>query len=654
MNKNKHENFNKNFQGSLRTNGRGFGYFRTPEIDGFVEILPEDLNMALDLDTVEVKIIGKTSDGELKGEVVKIIKRNKTVWVGIIKNYSDKRSRKNKSYFYADDFRFYPKTEIVNMDSFKSLKDDKKVAVKLISWKDSKSKAKVKITTVLGKVGENETEMKSAVLDRGLAFTFPKEVQEAAEKLKKAAPEMIKKEIKNRRDLRNLNVFTIDPADAKDFDDAISVEKLENGNYSVGVHIADPTFFVKPGEIIDNEARERATSIYLVDRTIPMLPEVLSNELCSLNPNEEKLAFSCIFEMDKGAKVISEWIGKTIILSKRRFNYLEAQEILDKKEGEYYNDLQILSDLADKMDERKVREGAIEFSSTEVKFRMDDKKFPTDIYVKTHVHTMEIIEEFALLSNRRISIFASLNEDGEKTENPFIYRVHDKPKQEKITAVIEFLNKFGYNPDIDGDGNLTSREINRALEAHKGKPEENLISLSILRSMQKAVYSTNTTGHFGLGFKYYTHFTSPIRRYPDMIAHRYLVKYLAGKKVPKEEKKEIEKLAIHSSEMEQKAVDAERQSIKFKYTQYYSRRIEEEFYGMIVNITKNGFFVENLKTKASGFVSVRDIEGEWEYDEENLTLKQRGSKNIYRIGQNVKTKIKEVDLEKMRIDLSLI
>jgi ribonuclease R len=261
------------------------------------------------------------------------------------------------------------------------------------------------------------------------------------------------------------------------------------------------------------------------------------------------------------------------------------------------------------MDKRKIKEGAIEFASSEVKFKMDDKKFPTDIYIKPHVHTMEIIEEFALLSNRRISIYASLNKDGEKNDNPFIYRVHDKPKQEKITSVIEFLSKFGYTPDIDGDGNLSSKEINKILRDHKGKPEEDLISLSILRSMQKAIYSTNATGHFGLGFKYYSHFTSPIRRYPDMIAHRYLVKYLAKKKVPKEQKVEMEKLAIHSSEMEQKAVDAERQSIKFKYSQYYSRRIDEEFYGMIVNITKNGFFVENSKTKASGFVSVRDLGG---------------------------------------------
>jgi len=306
------------------------------------------------------------------------------------------------------------------------------------------------------------------------------------------------------------------------------------------------------------------------------------------------------------------------------------------------------------MDKDNLKGGAIEFSSVEVKFKLDEKKFPIEIYVKPHVHTMEIIEEFALLANKRISIYASLDKEGRKTDNPFIYRIHEKPKPEKIADVIKFLSKFNYNPDVNGDGNLSSKEINKILDDHKGKAEENLISLSILRSMQKAVYSTVPKGHYGLGFAYYSHFTSPIRRYPDMIAHRFLLKYLEGKKVDKKLKEEIQIEAIHSSEMEQKAVDAERQSIKFKYTQYYSKRVGEDFFGMIVNITKNGFFVEHLKTKASGFVSIRETSSDWVFSEEDMTIKNKRTKVLYNIGQSVKTVIKEVDLIKMRIDLELV
>jgi len=652
MKNDKQRNIKGIYNGSIRTNGKGYGFFRTPKINSFVEVSPIDLNTALDLDTVEVEVVGRSKYGDLKGKVKKIIKRNKDTWVGIVKK---KYLKKEKKYFFhPDDFRFYPDVEIINIDQFKDLKEDDKVALKMITWTSSKRPVRMKIISVLGKIGDNETEMKAAVMDKGLSFSFPKEVEKAAKELKIKSKKLIADEIPKRKDLRHLNVFTIDPADAKDFDDAISVEKLDNGNYSIGVHIADPTFFVTPNSVIDKEARKRATSIYLVDRTIPMLPEVLSNDLCSLNPNEEKLAFSCVFEMDKDANVIKEWFGKTIIISKRRFNYIEAQGILDKKEGEYYDDLKILSELSDKMNKDNLKGGAIEFSSVEVKFKLDEKKFPIDIYIKPHVHTMEIIEEFALLANKRISIYASLDKEGRKTDNPFIYRIHEKPKPEKIADVIKFLSKFNYNPDVNGDGNLSSKEINKILDAHKGKAEENLISLSILRSMQKAVYSTVPKGHYGLGFAYYSHFTSPIRRYPDMIAHRFLLKYLEGKKVDKKLKEEIQIEAIHSSEMEQKAVDAERQSIKFKYTQYYSKRVGEDFFGMIVNITKNGFFVEHLKTKASGFVSIRETSADWVFSEEDMTIKNKRTKKIYSIGQSVKTIIKEVDLIKMRIDLELV
>lgn len=496
--------------------------------------------------------------------------------------------------------------------------------------------------------------MKAAVYDRGLVMGFPEEVEKAAAKLKEKAPELIAEDLPHRKDLRHLNVFTIDPADAKDFDDAISVEYLENGNVRVGVHIADPTFFVKEKSVIDKEAYERGTSIYLVDRTIPMLPEVLSNDLCSLNPNEDKMAFSLIFELDKEANIINEEFVSSIINSKRRFNYLEAQEIIDRNEGDYLKELKTLIDLTDKLEAKRVKNGSIQFNSFEVKFKLDEKKFPVDVYVKPHTRTMDLIEEFALLANKRISHFVA-ESNGERNKNPFIFRIHDKPKQEKITEVINFLNKIGKSPDTNSDGMLSAREMNNILERSKGTPEEGILSLSILRSMQKAIYGSEARGHFGLAFDYYTHFTSPIRRYPDMIAHRLVKKYLAGEKVSEKEVAKIQKAAEHASEMEQKAVAAERDSIAFKMAQYYSVRIGEKFFGIITGVMKFGIFVENEKTKAQGMLSVRNLGNDFfVYDNDKQILKGEKTGKVYKLGDKIETKVISVNVEERKIDLGLI
>ncbi len=642
------------YKGQIRTNKKGFGYFRNEELESFVEIEPRNLNTALDFDTVEIQLLGKNKFGDYAGKVLKVLKRDKEVWVGIIKEVYNEEKHKKEATFIPDSFRFYPKTKITNLEKFHKLKDNKKILVELVEWKNANHPAKIKIKKILGKIGENETEMQAAVLNQGLIMGFPPEIEEEARKLKARSKHLIDEDRPNRKDLTDLDIFTIDPADAKDFDDAIHVKNLPNGNVEIGVHIADPTFFVKENGIIDKEAKKRATSIYLVDRTIPMLPEVLSNDLCSLNPNEEKMAFSIIWELDQNAQIINEWIGKTIIKSKRRFNYLEAQEIADKGEGDFVNELKTLLKYTDILEKERIKNGSIEFSSIEPKFKMDENKFPYEIYIKPHVRMMSMIEEFALLANKQISRYVSLDTNGNTTNNPFIYRIHDKPKQEKITEVLAFLKKLNIYPDTNEDGLLSAQEINNILDKFKGHPEESVLSLSILRSMQKAKYSTEPIGHFGLNFKYYTHFTSPIRRYPDQIAHKLLIKYLKGENVPEKEKTKIQALAEHSSEMEQKAVTAERDSISFKYCQYFSVRIGEKFSGIITGVKKFGIFVEDEKTYAQGFINVRNLGDDfYEYDDKNQILKGQKNKKIFKIGQKINAKVLNVNVNERKIDLEL-
>ncbi len=641
------------FTGRIRTNSKGYGFFRNESIDSFVEIPPEKLNTALDFDSVEVVITGKNNRGDLEGEVIRLIERDKDTWVGRIIEENDKHGKRIKK-FKPSSFRFYPKTEIINIDRYHKIKENRKVLVKLVEWINWHSPAKIKILKVIGKAGEHETEMQSAVLEQGLPMHFPKEVEVAATKLKQEAPKHIEEDLSNRLDLRNENIFTIDPADAKDFDDALHIKKLENGNFEVGIHIADPTFFLDKNSIIDKEAQKRATSIYLVDRTIPMMPEVLSNELCSINPNEDKMAFSLIFELTPDTQVVNSRFDSSIINSKRRFNYIEAQDIIDKKEGDFVQELTWLVDLSKIMEKKRVKNGSIEFSSFEPKFKMDENMFPTEIYVKPRVRTMQMIEEFMLLANQEISKFISLDSEGEENKNPFIYRVHDTPKPERIKEVISFLEKLNLKPDLNNDEMLSAKEINHIIESFKGKPEEHIISLSILQSMQKAIYSSDPRGHFGLAFKYYTHFTSPIRRYPDDIAHRLVKRYLKGEEISQKEKEKIQKLSEHCSVMEQKAVAAERDSIAFKYAQYYSVRIGEKFSGIITGMTKFGFFVEEKNTKAQGLVNVRNLGDDFfEYDDNLKIIIGQNTKQIFKIGQFVDTKLIEVDIESRRIDLAL-
>ena len=643
------------FTGKIRINKKGIGFFRGEGVKDFITVMNEDIKTALDFDKVKIEVIGKNKWGELTGKVTEIIKRDKNVWTGVYREIINKKTNIKQMAFVADNDRFYPETKIKNLQEYESKIDSNtKILTELVEWKNINSPAILKITKILGKIGEHETETKAAIYDRGLVMGFSNEAENAAAEIKKNSEKLIANDLLNRKDLRDLNVFTIDPADAKDFDDAIDIQFLENGNYKIGVHIADPTFFIQPNSILDNVAKERATSIYLIDRTIPMLPEVLSNDLCSLNPNEDKMAFSIIFEMDNNANIINEWIGKTIINSKRRFNYIEAQNILDDKHGDYFKELKTLIDIADKLEAKRVKNGSIQFNSTEVKFKLDNNKLPIDIYQKKHVHTMDLIEEFALLSNKSISRFAAADSNLKRNKNPFIFRIHDEPKQEKVSEIISFLNKLGIPADLNKDGKLSASEMNKVLKESKGTPEEGILSLSILKTMQKAIYGTEARGHFGLAFKYYSHFTSPIRRYPDMIAHRLLIKYLNGENVKETENTKILKLANHSSEMELKAVSAERESISFKYAQYYSLRIGEKFFGIITSVKKFGVFVENIKTKASGMINIRNIDNDFlKYDEKTQTIRGQKSGKIYKLGDKIEAKILEVNIENRKIDLTL-
>lgn len=642
------------YEGIIRTTARKMGYVRSADFEGSVEFDTRNLGVALNNDKVQFEMIGKSREGQMQGKVTEVIKRDKTAFVGQIKEVFDRDKKRKVVRFVADQNGFWPDADIVNQQKFHKL-EGKKILLKLGNWNSNQHKPEMTIMEVLGKAGHHETEMRAVVLDRGLMMGFPKEVEAAAVAIKAKAPELFEQEKKVRRDMRDRLTFTIDPFDAKDFDDALSIQKLDNGNYEVGVHIADPSFFVTPGSVLDKEAVRRATSIYLVDRTIPMLPEILSNDLCSLNPNEEKLTFSAVFEMDTQGNVHDRWFGRTMTISDRRFSYEEAQEVLDNKAGDHAADLMTMAEMAKHMQKRKVANGAISFESTEVKFQLDEHKFPIKVVEKKRVFTMEMIEEFMLLANKEISRFASLDANGEETKNPFIYRIHDTPKPEKIMEASNMLEKLGFTVDTDGDGSISSQEINRVLAAHKGEDIESFVSMTILRSMRKAEYSTDNIGHFGLAFSHYSHFTSPIRRYPDMIAHRYLQKYIDGIEVPESEKAMIQELAVHSSEMEKKAVDAERASIKFKYVELFSTMIGEEIRGMVTGVAKFGIFVQDEITKGEGMVNVRNMGSDFfKYDEKTMTIRGSSTGAVYKIGDKVTVKIKEVNMESRKIDMELV
>ena len=626
-------------KGEILVTGKGLGIFLTENKDKYI-VETGNLNTALNKDKVEILEIN--SHGlEKKAKVVRVIERSKEFHTGNV------YFRNGKYVFKPDDYRLYLKIKLSDTKKFK-IENNLKVLISLHEWDSENEYCKGEVEEIIGKAGEHEAEMKAAVLNSGMSLNFPKEVEEEAENIEKNYKDILNKERSNRKDLTHLGVFTIDPTESKDFDDALSVEKLDNGNYSIGVHIADPTFFVKENSLMDEEARKRATSIYLVDRHIPMIPFALTNNICSINENEEKLAMSIIMEIDKNTNIVSKKVFNSIIKSKKRYDYKGAQETLDSKSGIFYKELSILNELALELEKKRRKDGSIELSSQEVKFKLDSMNFPVEVHTKERLRTMEIIEEFMLLANKEITKFAL----SYKTPPiPFIFRVHDKPKEEKIADLIAFFKTLNKKIDEDRDGNLTALEINNILKEYKGDILEEVISIYVLRSMQKAIYSTKNIGHFGLAFKNYTHFTSPIRRYPDMIVHRIIKKILLNDESIVENK-EISSLASHCSEQEYMASTAEKNSISYMQAKYFSVRIDEVFDGIISNVNKNGMNLFNKKTGTYAFLSVRDMDGDFvDFDENKNILISKKYNTKYILGGKIKATIKDADILNRKIYL---
>ncbi len=636
-------------EGTIRVNAKGVGYVEIAGMKDDIEIDGNDLNCALDKDRVRIVLHGKPSNGRQRGEVVEILLRNKTRFVGVLR-------RDAGSYFLEpDDFKMY-RLILIPKHQLHGAKEGDKVYVEMGKWTDASLGPIGEVKKVLGAPNAHNVEMEAIVLERGFSSTFDYDVTQAAEKIPLAIPE---EEITRRlaspigRDFRNTLTFTIDPHDAKDFDDALSWKKLSDGTYEIGVHIADVSHYVTPQSRIDKEAVERATSIYLVDRTIPMLPERLSNGICSLVPNEDRLTFSAVFIMNERGEILSEWFGKTIIHSQRRFSYEEAQGVLDTKKGDCLEALLSLDAIAKKLRKRRIEDGAIAFEAQEVKFELDETGKPLRVYKKIIGDTNKLIEEFMLLANKHVA--SVIAKKDKRAETAFVYRVHDAPNEERMQNLRDFLHGIGYDLALDKFGQVTSKNINKMLEEVRGKAEEAMIQIAAIRSMAKAVYATKNIGHFGLGFEFYTHFTSPIRRYPDLMVHRLLESYLLGRPVPKKKLEEQEHLARYCSQMEVEAADAERASIRYKQCEYFAERIGFEFEGTISGVTEWGIYVEDPETKAEGMVHVKDIPNDFYFFEEKnyrLVGKQKGKS--YRLGDKVRVKIATVDLKKKLIGMKLV
>ena len=534
-------------------------------------------------------------------------------------------------------------------EKLKGAKNGDKAIVQITSWPERAKNPYGEVIDILGTSGENNTEMHAILAEFGLPYSYPQTVEKAANKIDDT---IYPDEIKRREDFRSITTFTIDPKDAKDFDDALSVRHLKNGLWEVGVHIADVTYYVKPDSIIDREAEKRATSIYLVDRVIPMLPERLCNQVCSLRPNEEKLCYSVIFELNNKAEIQNSRIVRTIIKSDRRFTYEEAQDVIESGKGDYKDEILILNDLAQKLRTKRFSNGAINFDRHEVKFEIDETGKPISVYFKTSKEANKLIEEFMLLANRTVAEAIGKVPKGRKAK-AFVYRVHDLPDPEKMNNLATFIRRFGYNLKTEGNKNDVSKSINNLLDNVQGKREENLIETVAIRTMAKAAYSTTNVGHYGLAFDYYTHFTSPIRRYPDMMVHRLLARYSEGGRSVNEKK--LEEECKHSSEMELTAANAERASIKYKQVEFLSERLGEEYDGVISGVTEWGLYVEINENKCEGLVPIRDLEDDfYEFDEKNYCLMGRRTHKIYRLGDPIRIQVARANLEKKQLDFALI
>ena len=597
---------------------------------------------AMDGDRVRVLVYAKRRGHDAEGEVVEIVEKTPQIFVGTLEVQKHFAFLLTDNKVLANDI-FIPKTAL------KGGKTGDKAVVRITEWPDRARNPYGEVVDILGPAGENNTEIHAILAEFGLPYRYPEAVEKAANKIPDAITD---EEIAAREDFRQVTTFTIDPKDAKDFDDALSIRRLSNGNWEVGVHIADVSYYVKPGSIIDKEAERRGTSVYLVDRVGPMLPERLCNEICSLRPDEDKLTFSCVFELNGNAEVQKSHIARTVIRSNRRFAYEEAQEVIETGEGDYKEEILALNDLAQKLRKRRFDNGSINFDRHEVKFDIDESGKPIGVYFKVSKEANKLIEEFMLLANRTVAEFIGKPKDGKKPK-AFVYRVHDLPDPDKMASFAAFITRFGYKIKTEGSKADLSKGINSLLANVQGKPEENLVETIAIRAMAKAVYTTVNIGHYGLSFDYYTHFTSPIRRYPDLMVHRLLERYMAGGRSVNVQSLEDE--CKHASDMEQLAANAERASIKYKQVEFMGERLGEEYDGVISGITEWGLYVEINENKCEGLVPIRDLEDDYyEFDEKNYCLMGRRKHRIYRLGDPIRIKVARANLERKQLDFALV
>ncbi len=624
--------------GRVELQPQGFAYIISEEVDQPVLVSQRNLNHAMEGDKVRVYLYARKKKHQFEGEVSEITERAKTTFVGTVE-----RSR---------NFAFLVPVGKVGFDIFipneklNGAKDGQKAIAEITEWPGRAKSPFGEIIEVLGDVGNNETEMHAILAEFDLPFKFPNNVLKAAERIPLEIPE---EEIKNRRDMRGVTTFTIDPHDAKDFDDALSIKKLDNGFWEIGIHIADVSHYVQPNTILDDEAHNRATSVYLVDRVVPMLPEKLSNGVCSLRPNEDKLCFSAVFMLNDEAEVQKEWFGRTVIHSDRRFTYEEAQDIIETGEGDLKDEVLLLDGLAKKLRGKRFREGSLAFDRIEVKFEIDEIGRPLSVYFKESKDSNKLIEEFMLLANKRVAEFIG-KVKSEKQAKTFVYRIHDRPDPDKLDSFNYFIKKFGYGIQTTNPKTI-AQTMNKLMNDVKGKSEQNVIETLAIRSMAKAEYSTRNIGHYGLGFDFYSHFTSPIRRYPDVMVHRLLERYLDGGRSANAQK--YEDMCKHSSEMENRAANAERSSIKYKQVEFMKDKIGEVFEGVISGVTDWGIYVE-LENKCEGLVPVRELDDDFYiFDEKNYCLVGKHSNNTYQLGENVTVEILRANLERKQLDFKL-
>jgi len=643
--------------GTLDMTYHGYAYLVSEEKDEEdVFIARNDLNKALDGDLVRVFVYPRRRrTARIEGEVVQILERARDTFVGTVevsKNYA----------FLLPDSRKMPFDIFIPLEKLRGAGHGQKAIARIMDWPEKVKNPFGEIVDILGYPGENETEMHSILAEFELPIKFSKEVEHAAAKISDGITDA---EIKKRKDFRKAPTFTIDPEDARDYDDALSLRPLKDNRWEVGIHIADVSFYVKPRSILDHEAYERGTSVYLVDRVVPMLPEKLSNHICSLQPHRDKLTFSAVFTMNEQGEVLSEWFGRTVINSDKRFNYDEAQQIIETGEGDMKEQILKLYQISQVLKKKRFDHGSINFERDEVKFHLEEDGTPTGVYFKVQKESNWLIEEFMLLANRRVAAYASRGGKYSKEMDPqkgkgkkakgktFVYRIHDVPDQEKMESFTRFINKFGYSLDMKQPGGQLSKSLNALLDKIQGKKEQHVVEMMALRSMAKARYSTRNIGHYGLAFKDYAHFTSPIRRYPDLMAHRLLAHYLAQGESKNADA--YEEKCQHASEMERRAVEAERASIKYKQVEFMQDKIDQEFEGVVSGLTDWGIYVEIVENKCEGMISIKSIMDDfYEFDEEEYRIIGRHTGRQFEIGDTVKIEVVNANLSRRQLDYKLV